>query len=200
MEESLASVDDVDDIDALLRRLADDESPSARVVEQVAARVEKIRPEQLIRRALELAPTIGMTLINLLPETRLRPDFSDLEFDPVEIGNPIMQIALLRYLAQADVERCAELLARFLDVPDKVVQMEALKALGNLQTDFDPTVVTRHIEQLSPRERNMALEYSDGFRFGKRSPGDGGKPVSFATGYAGSIEETRADQGGRRGV
>ena len=117
-----------------------------------------LKPEQIITNALKLDKNAAERLLKMAEESKLPLNLEMLSIDPAAIKSPSIKFILLRYLGQVDQPEVARVIAKFLPDSNKTVVIEALKALKNLQGEFDASVLLPFIETMSEIEREIAIE------------------------------------------
>ena len=146
------------DVSGLFRRLHEADASHYELIDRLACQRDVLKPEDIINNALRLEPEPAIEMLKLLPGSRQPIDFSSLSFHLDKIDSAIFRIKLLQYFSTVNEPKTPLIVARFLDDSNKVVVLEALKTLRQLQIEFDPSFLLRYVEAMTDVERQQALE------------------------------------------
>ncbi len=142
----------------LFQRLHESGAALSEVIEVLAAQQQSLKPEDIINHALKLESDYAIELLKLLAGSEQPADLSKISFQLDKIESPILKINLLKYFAGINQPKAALLIARFLDDSNKVVILEALKALDGLKIDFDASALLPYTESMSGVELDLTLK------------------------------------------
>ena len=142
----------------LLKKLHEDNAPVAEIIGILEFQAPQIKPEQLINHALRLDKGHAEQLLKLAGKSKQPLAVDSVHIEPTSISSPSLKIALLRYFANVEQPRVAQLIARFLGDENKTVVIEALKALKGLKVDYDASVLLPAVGSMSDVARELALE------------------------------------------
>ena len=142
----------------LFRRLQEPGASVAEIIDQLSAQQEQLRPEDVINNALRLEPPESTHLLKLVEGTTKPIDLSNLSIHLDKVEDPEFKIPLLRYLGGVTHEKVPLIAIKFLGDKNKVVVIEALKALDRQSAPFDVSILLPHIESMSGIEYQMALK------------------------------------------
>jgi serine/threonine-protein kinase len=142
----------------LLKKLHQDNAPVAEIIGILDFQAAQLKPEQIITNALKLDKSYAEQLIKLARKSEQTLDLNALHVEPASIGSPSVKIALLRYFAEVEQPRVAQLIVRFLKDDNKTVVIEALKALKGLKVAWDVSLLLPSIASMSDVARDLAFE------------------------------------------
>ncbi len=142
----------------LFRRLHESDTPAAEVIDALASVKHLLRPEDIVNNALRLESPEAVHLLKLVEGTEKPIDLSNLSIHLDKVEDPEFKIPLLRYLGGVTHEKVPLIAAKFLDDSNKVVVVEALKALDRQTAPFDVSVLLPHIESMTGIELELALK------------------------------------------
>lgn len=142
----------------LFRRLQEPGASVAEIIDQLGAQQEQLRPEDVINNALRLDPPEAIHLLKLVEGTTKPIDLANLSIHLDKVEDPEFKIPLLRYLGGVTHEKVPLIAAKFLKDENKVVVIEALKALERQTEPFDVSILLPHIESMSGIEYQLALK------------------------------------------
>ena len=142
----------------LFKWLHESEHSTSEIIDILSYHKESLRPEQIINNALKLKKPDAERLLKLAQQAGQPVDLSALNIEPGSIERPTVKIILLRYFATLKQAEVSFIIARFLADNNKTVVIEALKALNNLQLQYDASVVLPFMESMTEVEQKMALQ------------------------------------------
>jgi tRNA A-37 threonylcarbamoyl transferase component Bud32 len=142
----------------LFKKLQDSEGSISEIIDILSFQKESLRPEQIVNNALKLKKTDAERLLQLAEGSTRDIDLSLLDIVPSSIESPTIKIMLLRYFSTLRQREVSTIIAKFLTDDNKIIIIEALKALNNLKMYFDASVLLPFIETMTNVEREMAIE------------------------------------------
>jgi len=142
----------------LFKKLHDSKGSRSEVIDILEFQASQLKPEQIINNALKLDKAYAEKLLKLAHKSEQPLAIDALHVEPGSIESPSLKILVLRYFADAEQPRVAQLIARFLEDSNKTVVIEALKALKGLKVKYDVSVLLPFVEGMSDVGRELALE------------------------------------------
>jgi serine/threonine-protein kinase len=142
----------------LFKKLHEPNAPVTEIIEILEFQAAQLKPEQIISNALKLDKSDAEQMLKLAAKSEQPIDLDVLHIEPASIGSPSLKIALLRYFANVEQPRVAQMIARFLQEENKTVVIEALKALKGLKVSYDVSVMLPALETMPALARDMAIE------------------------------------------
>ncbi len=142
----------------LLKRMQDSDTSKTEIIDILEFQSKNLKPELMINNALKLDKSNAERLIRVAANSEQPLDTELVHIEPDQIDSPNVKIALLRFLGgvpQADV---APLIVKFLQDGNKTVEIEALKALKNMEVEYDASILLPALDGLPDIEKDMALE------------------------------------------
>ena len=142
----------------LFRRLHEPGAPVHELIRVLESQPQLLKPEDLINNALRLESSEALRLFKLVESTQKPIDLSSLSVQLDKIEDPEFKIPLLRYLGRVNHEKVPLIARRYLHDSNKVVVLEALKAMDRLSIPFDVSILLPDIESMSGIELELALK------------------------------------------
>ncbi len=142
----------------LLRRLHEPGAAVNEVIDVLESLQHLLKPEDVINNALRLESADALRMLKLVEGTKTPIDLSKLSVQLDKIEDPEVKIPLLRYLGTVDHEKVSVVAWRYLKDPNKVVVLEALKAMEKLTIPFDVSMLLPELENMSGMELELALK------------------------------------------
>ncbi|MCP4470246.1 MAG: protein kinase [Gammaproteobacteria bacterium] len=142
----------------LFKKLHESERSRSEIIEILEFQTAQLKPEQIISNALKLDKGDAEQLLKLAYKSEQPLEIDVLHVEPASIESPSLKILLLRYFAEVEQPRVAQLIARFLGDSNKAVVIEALKALKGLKVKYDVAVLVPFVEGMSDVGRELAIE------------------------------------------
>jgi len=146
------------DINKLFRKLLEPDAPVHDVIAELEGQVQDLRPEDVINYALRLEPTEAIALLKLVEGTTQPINLSNLSVHLDKVEDPEFKIPLLRYLGSVNHEKIPLIASQFLRDNNKVVTLEALKALDRQENSFDVSVLLPFINEMEGIQLELALK------------------------------------------
>ena len=142
----------------LFRRLHEPGAVVGEIIDRLGAQRENLRPEDIINNALRLESSEAIHLLKLVEGTTKPIDLSNLSIHLDKVEDPEFKIPLLRYLGSITHEKIPLIAAKFFKDGNRVVVIEALKALERQSASFDVSILLPHVESMSGIELQIALK------------------------------------------
>ena len=142
----------------LFRRLHEPGASVHEIIDVLAAQQHLLKPEDVINNALRLEPGDALRLFKLVEGTQIPIDLSNLSVQLDKIEDPEFKIPLLRYLGAINHEKVPLIAKRYLHDSNRVVVLEALKAMERQEIPFDVSILLPEIESMSGIELELALK------------------------------------------
>ena len=142
----------------LFRSLHEPGASVSEIIERLGSQPQQLRPEDVINNALRLEPTEAKHLLRLVEGTTKQIDVSNLSIHLDKVEDPEFKIPLLRYLGGITHEKIPLIATQFLQDSNKIVVIEALKALDRQTSPFDVSVLLPHVESMSGIQLELALK------------------------------------------
>ncbi|MCP4333543.1 MAG: protein kinase [Gammaproteobacteria bacterium] len=142
----------------LFKKLHESEDSRDEIIEILEFQAAQLKPEQIINNAIKLGKGNAKLLLKLANKSEQPLSIDALHVEPASIDSPSLKIAVLRYFAEVEQPRVAQLIARFLLDSNQTVVIEALKALKGLKVKYDVAVLVPYIEGMSDVGRQLAIE------------------------------------------
>ena len=140
----------------LLGNLNQPDSSIGKIIARLGSMKLELRPEDIINNALRLEPGDGIHLLRLLDGDNLPIEPSNLSVHIDKIADPEFKVLLLRYLGTTGHEAIPSIVVKFLADQNKLVVVEALKALDRHSAPFDASVLLPYFEAMSGIELQLA--------------------------------------------
>jgi serine/threonine-protein kinase len=142
----------------LFKRLHDDPAARSEIIEILSIQQANLAPELFVKNALKLDKEYALRLLEMARNNAARTDMSALVIDTDTLENPDIKIQLIRFLGAVDQPAAAEIVCRFVGDKSRIVNMEALKNLKKMQSEFDPTSLVEKMPQMSADDIAAVLE------------------------------------------
>ena len=118
------------DTTKLLQRMHEPDARIDQIVDVLKSQVHSLKPEQVIQHALKLNSDYSVELLKLLEGSQREVNLSMIHIQLDKIKNDSIKVHLLTYLGRVNDSRVPLMVSRFLADSNKVVVLEALKALN----------------------------------------------------------------------
>jgi serine/threonine protein kinase/HEAT repeat protein len=149
------------DSSRLFRRLHEPDASHEEIINRLGSHKHLLKPEDIINHALRLDSHYAIQLLNLVEGSDLPIDLSKLSLQIDKYDNAELKTILLRYFGTVSQPQIALMLSRFLTDSNKVVVLQALKALNRLTVSFDASIILPFVESMSEVEQELAFAIID---------------------------------------
>ncbi len=146
------------DASKLYRKLLEPNASHNEIIDELEAQQQDLRPEDVINYALRLESEEAIRLLKLVEGTTQPINLSNLSVHLDKIEDPEFKIPLLRYLGSVNHEKIPLVATQFLRDKNKVVILEALKALDRQEISFDVSVLLPFVGAMEGIQLELALQ------------------------------------------
>jgi serine/threonine-protein kinase len=142
----------------LFRSLKESTAQAGDIIDRLYSQQQHLRPEDIINNALRLETQDAIRLLKLVEGTTKPIDLSNLSIHLDKIEDPEFKIPLLRYLGGITHEKIPPIAIKFLQDSNKLVVIEALKALDRQASSFDVSILLPFLESMSDLELGLSMK------------------------------------------
>ena len=142
----------------LFSRLHQSSASRREIIQTLATHLENLKPDDLINNAVKLPPAEGKELLKLAEKAKIEINLSKLRFQVEKIDDATFKASLVRYFGSISQAAVIELITRFLSDKSKLVVLEALKSLNNLNFRYDVSVLLPFVLDMNDVEQKLTCE------------------------------------------
>ncbi len=142
----------------LFKRLHETEISKTEIIDILDLQKANLPPELYVKNALRLDKSYAARLMEIAQSQAHRTDMSALSLDLDSLENPDIKMMLIRFLAAVNQPESAGFLMHFIKDNSKIVVLETLKQLKNMEVSYDPTPIIPFIPQMRDEDIKTVFE------------------------------------------